>query len=67
MTEIINLRNVRKQRARQAAVDRAAANRITFGRGNQARRAAMAQGELLRRRHEAHRRDDALTPTGDDQ
>ena len=67
MVEIVNLRDVRKQRAKQQAADRAAANRIKFGRGKQERLAATAGEQQMCRRHEAHRRDDASAPVSDDQ
>lgn len=57
MVEIVNLRRVRKQRARTAAEEQAAENRVRFGASKLERKALKAEREASTRRHEGHRRD----------
>ena len=66
MADIVNLRSERKQRIRREEADRAAANRVKFGRTKQERAAAAALEEQARRQHDAHRRDPAPPPYNDD-
>ncbi len=57
MTEVVNLRLVRKRKAREDAQKRAAENRATFGRGKSAKASDAANLNLDRRRLDAHRRE----------
>jgi hypothetical protein len=57
MVEIVNLRLVRKQRARAAAEKQSADNRVRFGTSKQERDARRAEREATARRHEGHRRE----------
>jgi Domain of unknown function (DUF4169)/CcdB protein len=59
MADIINLRHVRKGKARAEKEARAAENRAKFGRTKEERRLGEAREHLAERRIEAHRRDDA--------
>jgi hypothetical protein len=58
MTEIVNLRQARKRKARTEREAKAAENRVTFGRTKVERRLSEAGNELERRRLDQHRRDD---------
>lgn len=57
MAEIINLRRVRKQRARDEADKDAAANRATFGQTKAERERTAAEADLTARTLDAHRRE----------
>ena len=56
MSEIVNLRRARKAKARVAAADKAAENRLRFGASKAEREHAAANQDLERRRLDAHRR-----------
>lgn len=62
MTEIVNLRQARKARARSEAEAKAARNRLTFGRSRKEREAGDAVRQVEVRRHEAHRLERPLPP-----
>lgn len=55
MAEIINLRQVRKDRERAAKEAQAAENRVVFGRPKQAKTLAETRKALEQSRHEGHR------------
>jgi hypothetical protein len=55
--EVVNLRRVRKAKARSMAELEAAENRNRFGRSKSARALEIASRELDERRLEAHRRE----------
>lgn len=57
MGDIINLRRVKKAKARSEAEAQAAQNRIAFGRSKAERKLTQAQGELEQRRIDAHKRE----------
>jgi hypothetical protein len=61
MAEIINLRKLRKAKARAADESKAAENRVKFGRTRQERDKQAAEQALELRRIEGHRR----TPDAD--
>jgi len=56
MSEIVNLRQVRKAKARATAADKAAENRLRFGTSKAERKAEAASREIKRRRLDGHRR-----------
>lgn len=56
MTEITNLRRVRKQKARAEAETHAANNRAAHGRTKAEKRAAEAVRDLAQRRLDQHKR-----------
>ena len=58
MADIVNLRKVRKAKARADAETLAAENRVRFGRPKQEKRQTEAVKALDVRRLEGHRRDD---------
>jgi hypothetical protein len=58
MTEVVNLRQARKRKARADRESKAAENRVAFGRTKAERRLADAGNDLERRRLDLHRRDD---------
>ncbi len=58
MAEIINLRRMRKARAREDAAATAAANRVAFGRTNAERAAAKAEQERQERALDGARLED---------
>lgn len=64
MAEIVNLRRVRKQRARQDAEDEAQTNRIAFGRTKAQRQIAEAERAKAARDLDGHllRRDEPDRP-----
>lgn len=62
MAEIVNLRRVRKQRARQDAEAQAAQNRLTFGRTRNERLATEVARDKAARDLDGHR----LPPPDDD-
>ncbi len=55
MVEIVNLRRVRKAKARDAAAANADQNRVQFGRTKAERKLTTAQDQLVSKVHEAHR------------
>jgi hypothetical protein len=55
MAEIINLRQVRKAKARAAADTKAEANRIAFGQPKKAKTLQQRRKALETERHEGHR------------
>ena len=57
--EPINLRQARKARARKNKESLAAENRAKFGRTKSEKASSQAEDDLARRRHAAHKRDDA--------
>lgn len=57
MGDVVNLRRVRKGKARAEAERRAAENRVAFGRSKDEKRAAAAQAALEAKKLEGHRRD----------
>jgi len=64
MAEIVNLRRVRKQKAREDAEKTAEQNRIDFGRSKAERSLSEAERDKARRHVEGHRlsRDDEPEP-----
>ena len=58
MAEIINLRNVRKQKARSAKEAQAEQNRISFGRTKAEKQLSAAEKALADMRLAGHQRDD---------
>ena len=58
MAEIINLRQVRKDREKAAKEAKAAENRVVFGRPKKARTLAETRKALEQARHEGHRLTD---------
>ena len=63
MTKIINLRQARKQRARDEKRASGDANAARFGEAKSLRDARKAEADRANRIHDAHRLDD---PQGDD-
>lgn len=59
MAEIINLRQARKMKARDAADARAAANRAAFGRSKVEKQVAKDEAARIERTLDGARRDDA--------
>lgn len=59
MSSIVNLRQVRKQRARQEKRAEGDANAARYGEAKPLREARKAEAERAERAHDAHRRDDA--------
>ncbi|MCF4164314.1 DUF4169 family protein [Zavarzinia compransoris] len=57
MAEIVNLRRVRKAKARAEAATTAAENRARFGRPAAERKLEAARDALTEKRHEGHRLD----------
>jgi hypothetical protein len=53
--EIINLKRVRKARARIAKLEAAAENRVRFGKSRHERERQNEESERERRRHDGHR------------
>lgn len=64
MGEIVNLRRVRKARARVVAAKEAAANRAKHGRSAAERDAAQTARTLEEKRFDAHKRDVSETSDG---
>lgn len=62
MGDVVNLRRVRKGRARAEAERRAQENRVAFGRSKSEKQAAAAQAALEAKSLEGHRRD---APSGE--
>ncbi|PPB80042.1 uncharacterized protein DUF4169 [Albidovulum inexpectatum] len=58
MAKIVNLRTIRKRRAREEDTKRAAENAARFGRTKAQKTLEETRAELSRRRLDAHRRDD---------
>lgn len=59
MADIVNLRSVRKRKARAAKAQSADENRASHGRPKSERDAAFLADGIERRRHEGHRRSGA--------
>jgi hypothetical protein len=57
MKDVINLRQVRKVRARQDAEAQAAANRATYGRSKLEKKNTKATTDAVSRHLDAHKRD----------
>ena len=58
MNEVVNLRRVRKAKARQAEEATAAQNRASFGRSKSQKALAKAQKEDAERKLDGHKRND---------
>jgi len=58
MAEIVNLRQMRKRKARAEKEAKAAENRIAFGRTKEERRVTEAERQLSERRLDGHKRDE---------
>ena len=58
MAEIVNLRQARKRRARRAAEDQAAANRIAFGRSKAEKQAEQRESARAQRLLDQAKRED---------
>ena len=58
MAEIVNLRQVRKARARAEKAAEAAANRAKFGRTKAEKTAEAARRELTEKQLDSHKRED---------
>lgn len=58
MAEIINLRNVRKQKARAEKDATSVQNRLTFGRTKAEKQKTSAEQALADRKIDGHKRDD---------
>jgi hypothetical protein len=56
--EIINLRRVRKEKARASAQDAAEANRAAFGRTKAEKSVTKAEKDAAQRKLDGHRRED---------
>jgi hypothetical protein len=63
--DIVNLREARKAKAKREALDRAAQNRVKFGRGRQEREGADAQAKRAKLILDGHRREDVASPARD--
>ncbi len=57
MAEIVNLRKLRKAKARSEAEEKAAQNRVKFGVSKPERKAHEAEQAMADRRLDGHRRD----------
>lgn len=62
MADIINLRQARKAKARAEAADKAAENRVRFGRPGAERKLEAAKKALDKKRHEGHRLTETPAP-----
>lgn len=58
MADIVNLKNVRKRKAREAREAAAETNRLKFGRTKSDRALSKAEHELEAQRLDGHRRED---------
>ncbi|HVY87173.1 MAG TPA: DUF4169 family protein [Caulobacterales bacterium] len=58
MSDIVNLKRVRKQRARAEAEAEAAANRVAHGRTKAEKKLTKAEQERAAKAHDGHKRDD---------
>ena len=58
MTDIVNLRRVRKAKARDEAAAKADANRIAHGRTKAEKKQTKAEREAALRKLDGHKRDD---------
>ncbi|MEJ0063831.1 MAG: DUF4169 family protein [Alphaproteobacteria bacterium] len=58
MAEIVNLRQARRGKKREAEAGQADANRLKFGRTKAEKKHGKQQAELDRARHEGHRVED---------
>ena len=65
MSKVVNLNRFRKQKARQAAEQQAAENRVRFGRTKTEKQRDAAQDTLERQRLDALRREPADAPAGE--
>lgn len=65
MSKVVNLNRFRKQKARQAAEQQAAENRVRFGRTKAEKQRDAAQDTLERQRLDALRRESADAPVGE--
>ncbi len=63
--EIVNLRRARKAKTKRQALDRAAQNRVQFGRSRQEREGADAQAKRAKLLLDGHRREDMASPALD--
>ena len=59
MNEIVNLRRVRKAKARALSEAEAAANRVTHGRTKNEKKRTKAENDAAQRKIDGHKRDDA--------
>lgn len=59
MNEIVNLRRVKKAKARALAEAKAEANRISHGRTKAEKKLTKAQNDAAQRKIDGHKRDDA--------
>lgn len=59
MSEIVNLKRARKGKARAAAEQEAAANRLAHGRTKAEKEHTRAQANASERKLDGHKRDDA--------
>jgi hypothetical protein len=57
MAEIVNLRGVRKEKARRERTQTAETNRLKFGRPKAEAEHDRLEADRARRNHEGHRRD----------
>ncbi len=58
MSEIVNLKRARKNKARAAAEAKAAQNRVTHGRSKVEKELAKAERQNAKRKLDGHKRDD---------
>ena len=58
MAEIVNLRTIRKRKAREDDAATAEQNRLLFGRTKAEKNKSKAEAELAARRLEGHKRED---------
>lgn len=58
MADIVNLRTVRKRKARDAKAETAAQHRIVFGRSKPEKSLTEAKSELTKKRLDGHKLDD---------
>jgi hypothetical protein len=59
MNEVVNLRRVRKAKARAAAEAEAAANRVAHGRTKTEKKLTQAEKKSAERKLDGHKRDDS--------
>ena len=58
MGDVVNLKGVRKSKARAAAEAKAQANRVAFGRTKAEKKTTQAEREAADRKLDGHKRDD---------
>jgi hypothetical protein len=63
--EIVNLRQARKAKTKREAEDRAARNRVQFGRIRHEREGAEARAKRAKLLLDGHRREDVASPARD--